>query len=414
MNFSQLPDTAFLKVIHLLPFKERIRCGRVNKRFRLISQIAVSQTKSFDQGQGHQEKNLTCEKYPSLTSDTLWTLLNLCSQNLEKIQIAASVADTFARFSYPHLTELKIEFGLNLFNEMFDIVMENAPNLESLTLRVIDGHLQCEFSSSGVTHGNLKSLHIKHMTNGAVLRKLAGYFPNLIEFGVSCEREAFLNDEGEYFDEFLAQCPQLEIFNVDGHGFTNFIQVKSFWKLSSLRELDVCPGKWDTIVPRLGDNFLIKIASSFARLEVLCLDHLEVTNRGLDALVGLNGLRSIWLDDIWAEDSLDQSIRRIMVSKDSMLESVYIDSEILPATLVTIVNTCSKLSWLCVNEIEGIDSIEMAVQVARSFRDVNGTAHADLEIAFSGRGGRIWLSEAVKLVLKQLSGRVIVFSHRFH
>lgn len=45
MGLSQLPDNVLLKVFRSLNFKEKVRIDRVDRRFREISEVAISETK---------------------------------------------------------------------------------------------------------------------------------------------------------------------------------------------------------------------------------------------------------------------------------------------------------------------------------------------------------------------------------
>src|SRR5262245_47097045 len=99
MEFAELPDNIFLQIFKELPFKDRVRAGRVDHSFRRMSRIAISVTKCL------RLKNSIFRK---LTPDSLKILLDLCAKNLEKLTVPPKTVETFAQFQCPRVVELYV------------------------------------------------------------------------------------------------------------------------------------------------------------------------------------------------------------------------------------------------------------------------------------------------------------------
>src|SRR4051794_14920082 len=78
MDFSFLPDTICLRIFLELLFDQQVRIARVSKRFRQISNLAISKNQSL---------NLAESSFQKITLECLSNLIQLCRRNLKRLYI---------------------------------------------------------------------------------------------------------------------------------------------------------------------------------------------------------------------------------------------------------------------------------------------------------------------------------------
>lgn len=133
MEICDLPEIVFLQILAYLPFKERLLIRRVNKKFKEMSSILISKTKTLG---GWTEDEIMNK----ITPDSFSKLLDLCADNLQSIEFPRVVVDRsvselvnrFAKFSFPQLISLDLGEA-SVDDQMFSDLIRNNVNLKSLT-----------------------------------------------------------------------------------------------------------------------------------------------------------------------------------------------------------------------------------------------------------------------------------------
>jgi len=384
-TIDQLPDLVLLEIVRQLPFKERVRLGRVNKRFRQISATIISETECLDLNEGI---------YRHLNAESFSGILELCSNNLKRMEFpcfgtsaALALIDTFSYFSFQNLVDLDLGKPASLDDGVFQNLIRRNPNLKILKCSFIHGDGEwCTFPQD-VVNENLEILLAGDL-NTESIASLTGHIPNIKHLGTCFCREEIDSDT---LEEFFASCPRIQTFILDEMHLENvdiLLAIESFWRLN-LREFVSCR---DNGAETDGD-ILMKVGESFSQMEVLLITS-DMTNEGIAGLARLSNLRFLTLNG-WFEINPDLAVRALVACEK--LEALQIRCWISTTTLNEIVRFCTNLCVLSVFRVN-VKSKSEAAEIARSLR---GFSPTELKIRICDEYGVNWESEEVQAALTE-------------
>lgn len=394
-DLSRLPDEILLEIFRILSFREQVRVRRVNKRFRLISDWVISETKIIN----FREENCP---FGRINAEWFRKLIGLCYKNLEKITFSANnqvLIEAFSQLACPRLKLIEIDD--NISNEIFGHLFINNENLRYFWWNNRNAGELIEFPDGTHACETLDSLGMSF--NDVSLNSFVGRCPMLDYLFIRCEPTPVTF---KILDKLFVRSPEITSFGlyyldyagvklpIDLNGFV------SFWKLPLVDLSISCP-----VVTGTDDEVLRKTVTAFPLLESIWFLRLEPTIAGVRALMALPHLKSVCLGSEGI--GIDYGVRDL--ANRGRLEQISIRYvEIRRATFLALLRYCEKLRRVSIKGINAVNTPNEAAAIIGSIF----AKQFKINVIISLDPLEIWKSDEANAALKALEekdGHIVQF-----